>query len=161
MNGIGAYLLRIVAASFLLSLCMALTRSERLKKILRLSGGCFLAIVVLQPLLCVRLDSLPDPLAGTEFSAQQRLEEAKEKNAALLEELIRTQTSQRIQKELAEEGVHADFTLELRYDEKLGAPVPWSIRIRSACTEAERAAISTFLSESLGIPEERQSWQIG
>lgn len=161
MSWLGAYLLRIVAAAFVLSLCTALVTQPRLARILKLAGGCFLVLIVVQPLFSVRWEALPDYLQGSELSRQSRLEAAQAKNEALMEALVQEQTETLIADELRRRGMQADVALTLRYDEALGAPIPWSIRLASDCTGDERAAFSAYLRDTLGIPEERQQWQIG
>lgn len=157
MTEIRWYLLRLVICAFAASVAQTLVVQPKLRRVVRLTAACLLAIVALQPLVTVDLASIPEVL-------QQQLPEnptetAREKNNALLESLIRQQTEAAIREKLDAIGIEADFTLGLQYDADVGAPVPWEISLQARCTDEQAVAMIAFLRDELGIPEARQDWR--
>lgn len=160
MNAVREYLLRLLACAFTVAVASVLVDHPRMGRLIRLCGGCLLAVVALQPLMSVPLESWSAELGNTILPSTDWEETAREQNARLMEQLVLEQTEALIDRELERLGIEGDYTLTLRYDEALGAPVPWSVNVSSSCGVSERYALSTFFSESLGIPEERQVWQL-
>ena len=158
MDYLRSYLLRLVACSFLVTLSASLVTQPRLHRLVKLCGGCLLAIIALQPLVHLDFSRLPDLLYPYGLSQQNAVDEAKRKNEELLENLIRSQTEEAIQKELEALGIDGRFQLTLRMDRSVGAPVPWAVTLYADCTESQRAALSDYLMETLDIPKERQVW---
>ena len=159
MSALRWYLLRLVACSFVVALSSALITAPRLQRIVRLGGGCLLALLALQPLFSLDLAQLPDYLYDAGLSQQYFTDQAEEKNAEILEQLIRQQTDQRIEEAFVAQGISADFTLSLHFDERVGAPIPWAIVVQGTYNQAQRQALTAFLRDELGIPEERQQWR--
>ena len=152
MSGIREYLLRLVCAAFAVSLASSLVRQEQLQRIVRLCGGCLMALVI----------GWTVPEFSTllpEFGQEDPVQSAEEKNKALLTQLIRSQCEARIDEELSRLGMAADYHLELRDDAALGAPVPWRITIQSGGTPDQNAQFSAFLTDQLGILPENQDWR--
>ena len=158
MQMLRAYLLRLTACSFLVSICAALVSQPKLKRLVKLMGGCLLALTALQPLLSIDFTALPDLLYPYGLSQQNAVDEAERKNAQLLEDLIRKQTEASIQDALDEQGIDARFHLTLRMDQSVGMPVPWSVTVYADCDEEKQNLISDFFSSELGIAKERQVW---
>ena len=158
MDLLRSYLLRLVVCAFLVSLSAAMVTQPRLHRLVKLCGGCLLAIVALQPLVDIDFSRLPDLLYPYGLSQQNAVDEAERKNEALLEAMIRSQTEEAIRQALVEQGIEAEFRLTLRMDRSVGAPVPWSVTVRSGCSDTQRSALSAFFTETLGIPKERQIW---
>lgn len=153
------YLLRLTACAFLVTLAASVVTQPRLCRIVKLLGGCLLALTALQPLVGLDLNALPDVLYPYGLSEQNAIDDAQRKNAALLESMIREQTEQTIRTRLKAEGIEASFHLTLQMDASVGAPVPWAILIKTACSEAQKQSFSVWLSQELGIPAERQQWR--
>ena len=158
MSAVRDYLLRLTACAFLVSLAAMLVSQEKLRRIVKLVGACLIAVAALQPLIGLDLSALPELVAWTDPARTEAIAEAKAKNDALLEQLIRTQTEEALQQALDEQGIAVDFSLSLRYDDALGLPLPWQIRLSGVCSESEQAQLRELLRDTFGIPEERQVW---
>lgn len=159
MLGIRGYLLRLVGCGFVAAMACALVIQPRLKRIVRLCAGCLLALVALQPLITLDLSALPEQMERQLEAVPDPAQTAKEKNAELLEEMIRAQTEQAIRNELDTLGMDAEFVLTLQYRQELGASVPWSVAVTSRAEPAQKAAFAAYLTDELGIPPERQEWR--
>lgn len=153
------YFLRLTACAFLVTLLSALVRSDRLRPIVRLCGGCLTVLIALQPLVGLDFSRLPDLLYPYGLSQQNLADEARRKNDALLESLIREQTEQAVYTLLEAQNASLEFDLKLQMDQAVGAPVPWAITFYGNCSQEQKDAIAAYLRDSLGIPEERQAWK--
>lgn len=161
MTELRAYLLRLVCCAFAATLAAAFVQQPRIARIVKLCGGCLIVLAALQPLVGLDLSALPELLPEPVQNAQDSAAAAKEQNDALLHDLIQQQTEDYLDTYLEKQGVFAQYTLRLRYDEGIGAPVPWSIAIQCDCDPALREQISGMLQNELGIPKERQEWNVG
>lgn len=157
MTAIKTYLLRLILCGLLVSLTGALPLGKRAGRVLRLCGGCLLLLTAVNPLLRVELSRLPDLMTG--LTGAQRLEEAREKNDALLRELIQQQTVSWLTAQADELGISASFAVTLRPEE--GSFVPELVELRGSWTPEQRAALSLRLEQELGIAPERQIWRSG
>ena len=159
MNGIRAWMLRLILCGFLVSLAGALCQQPRIKRLAALCGGCLLLVTALQPLLRIDWEALPDRLAelGLEPAAISA-EEAKERNEALLETLVERQTAEWIQKKAESRAASIRVEVEARRDPESGLPEPYSVRIAGALPAEVRAELAEVLERELGIPAERQVW---
>ena len=161
MNGIRTYLLRLILCGFVISLAGALTPWQKGKRIVTLCGGCILLLMALRPLvnfdpaeLSLRLGQLglaPAPISP---------EEAKARNEALLEELVIRQTAEKVLAAAGEEASGLELEIRAGRDPETGLPAPVSIRLRGSVTAETRQRLTEYLASSLGIPPERQLWEM-
>lgn len=159
MEFIRQYLLRLVICAFAASVAQTLVVQPRLRQIVRLCAACLLTVATLQPLVSLDISSIPELWQEPWSEASDPAQTAKEKNEALLASLVQEQTETVVREKLSALGIEANFTLSLRMDESVGAPVPWEITLYTACTGEQKTAMTAFLRDELGIPEARQEWR--
>ena len=129
MEAIRSYLTAVVAVSMIAVLASALAHGSRMERVVRFAAGLLALLVCVTPLL--RLD------ARTLTDVRENTERTIEKQAEALGMLVR-----------------ADVTLtEEEY------PQPWSATLTGTLDPEQVRALSEFLSQSLGIPTERQTWK--
>ena len=160
MNGLRAYLLRIVFCAFFVSLAGAIPLQKPVKRAVMLCGGCIMILVVLRPLIGADFALLPDHWLPDEWSAAQSEADAEEAYQEIMQELIETQTVNLLKERAAELGVSADFQVELIRDEVSGQFVPWAVETIGVFTSEQRQGLSAYMAEALNIPRERQRWRI-
>ena len=139
MEAIRSYLTAVVAVSMIAVLASALAHGSRMERVVRFAAGLLALLVCVTPLL--RLDDA----SGTDRTRQD-----------MLRDLIRENTERTIEKQAEALGmlVRADVTLtEEEY------PQPWSATLTGTLDPEQVRALSEFLSQSLGIPTERQTWK--
>ena len=157
MTAIKQYLLRLILCALLVSLASALAKGKRGEKAAALCGGCLLILSAVKPLLQVDPAKLPDLVTG--LSRFEKLEEARQKNDALLQALIASQAAEKVEAASQELGFEVEAELTLR-EAGAGSYVPDSIILRGSWTAEQREALSAFLREELDIPHERQRWEV-
>ena len=157
MSALQTYLLRILACAFLVSLTGSLPLQKPVRQVLRLCGGCLMALTVLLPLLHrspLELESLYQRLPVADSSA---LEQAEQTRDALLRSLVEEQTLELLTQKAEEIQARVSFTLTVRREGETGLYVPDSVEIRGIWDEAQREALEALLQD-LGIPPEKQRW---
>ena len=159
MNLLRELVLRLTVCGFLVALCSALFTSERLRRLVRFVGGCFLAVVVLQPLMDSELVSFLERLRPG--LPESDYAEVQEKNDLLLKELVEQQTAEFIKQAARELGAELTITVTAQKDEPSGLFVPVRVTLRGFVTEVQRTALSERIERELAIGTLKQRWEIG
>ena len=149
MEAIRSYLTAVVAVSMIAVLASALSHGSRMERVVRFAAG------LLALLVCVTR-TLTDVLEQAERALDYDASGTDRTRQDMLRDLIRENTERTIEKQAEALGmlVRADVTLtEEEY------PQPWSATLTGTLDPEQVRALSEFLSQSLGIPTERQTWK--
>ena len=145
MEAIRSYLTAVVAVSMIAVLASALSHGSRMERVVRFAAGLLALLVCVTQLLRQAERALDYDASKTDRTRQD-----------MLRDLIRENTERTIEKQAEALGmlVRADVTLtEEEY------PQPWSATLTGTLDPEQVRALSEFLSQSLGIPTERQTWK--
>ena len=156
MTAIKSYLLRLILCGFLVSLTGVLLRGKKTGRALKLCGGCLLLLTALSPLLRVDLSKLPDLVTG--LTGAERMEAAREKNDAILRDLVADQTAAWIEERASALGLTLTAAVTVRQEGE-SLFVPEAVTLTGTWTETQRTALEAALREELDIPPERQRWE--
>jgi hypothetical protein len=143
-----------VAVWLLAALALAVVRQERIRGLVRLISGLLVVLVVLRPLPSLNWAKLSEELfsvADGEFDSSAVEKEYQRR----LRENIQNNTQRYIEEKAAELGAFVRAEVELSEEEY---PVPIGVRLVGIVDYRQLTELSTFISESLGIPMERQEW---
>lgn len=155
MEAIRSYLTAVVAVSMIAVLASALSHGSRMERVVRFAAG-LLALLVCVTLLRLDARTLTDVLGQAERALDYDASKTDRTRQDMLRDLIRENTERTIEKQAEALGmlVRADVTLtEEEY------PQPWSATLTGTLDPEQVRALSEFLSQSLGIPTERQTWK--
>ena len=143
MEAIRSYLTAVVAVSMIAVLASALAHGSRMERVVRFAAGLLALLVCVTPLLRLDARTLTDVLEQAERALDYDASKTDRTRQDMLRDLIRENTEWTIEKQAEALGmlVRADVTLT-------GTPDQEQVR-----------ALSEFLSQSLGIPTERQTWK--
>ena len=143
MEAIRSYLTAVVAVSMIAVLASALSHGSRMERVVRFAAGLLALLVCVTPLLRLDARTLTDVLEQAERALDYDASKTDRTRQDMLRDLIRENTERTIEKQAEALGmlVRADVTLTGTLD-------PEQVR-----------ALSEFLSQSLGIPTERQTWK--
>lgn len=143
MEAIRSYLTAVVAVSMIAVLASALAHGSRMERVVRFAAGLLALLVCVTPLLRLDARMLTDVLEQAERALDYDASGTDRTRQDMLRDLIRENTERTIEKQAEALGmlVRADVTLTGTLD-------PEQVR-----------ALSEFLSQSLGIPTERQTWK--
>lgn len=156
MDGIKAYLMRIILCGFLVSLGQGFLQGRQGKKVLTLCGGCLMILTVLQPLLRVDLNRLPNLWKELERAGFSAVQEGSARNDEILRQMVEGQTEQWLTEQTEDWNPSLRFSVTAVKKEE-GLFVPWEVVIRGSDPERWRQRLATLL-EALDIPPERQRW---
>lgn len=153
MDAVRMWLLGVTMTSFLLSLAETLVTQEGVRRVLRLSGGVLLILVMVRPLLGLMGEA-------PAFSFSQYAEEAaaleenfERKQADALSALIAEEVAAYISDKAEELGAPCGATVEVAIED--GVPLPRAAEM----TIPYHAGLSQWLERELRIGEENQVWQ--
>lgn len=156
MSDVRGYLLSIVAASFLVSLVSVFPQKKTFQRVIVLCGGLFILVTLLRPIISFRFGDLRkylDRYEVDESLISDALEESQNESARLITE----QTEEYILDKAAELGM--TLSVEVSLATLTGSyQYPYSVTLEGSCTQEQRTALAVYISQTLGIPEERQIW---
>ncbi|MBE6933095.1 MAG: hypothetical protein E7464_06940 [Ruminococcaceae bacterium] len=156
MSEVRGYLLTIVGASFLVSLVCAFPQKKGIKRVVTLCCGLFLLLTLVRPILSFRFGDLSkylDQYQMDDSVIHDALEAGQNESARLITE----QTVEYILDKATALGasIHPEVTLA-----SLGESYqyPYSVTISGHWTPQQKQELTIYISQTLGIPEERQLW---
>jgi len=153
IDTIRTWLMSIVIASLAVSLAEALVPAGTLRRVLSVTGGLILLLVVLQPLLRVDLKDVKLDTSQYQKSVENRQAELENADSEQMAELIAEKTETYILDKAKQLGISCTVKVATKIGED-GVPYP-SAAVFSCSPSEELAA---YLEQGLGIPKERQSW---
>lgn len=151
-----AYLIGLTAAAILAALVRRLAPENAAGKAAKMGAGLLILITMLRPL------GEPDPLRAAGALLEKGWRDPLSAQASdrgtneLLEELITDQAETYILDKAQALGLQ--LTAEVTTRTESYYPVPWSVRLRGAADAYQRRTLTNYISQQLGIPEERQEW---
>lgn len=156
MDGVRGYLVSLVAACLLCAVSPALVKNERIQRLVRFLGGILIALTALTPLLSLRLSDLTDAITRLNTDYALDTESIEENTHAYLRKHIKETTQTYIETKAAELG--ASVRAEVTTDDG-EYPVPITASITGILNAEQRAALSRYMTEALGIAQTAQEWR--
>ncbi len=152
------WLLGVACASFLLVVSGALVQGSSGKRVCKLAGSLLLLLVTMGPIL--RLDQQDwEELLQLDTQVMEEAEQTLSKqNNLLYESIIEEETEAYILDKAEALGMQCQVEVVVQWEDEI--PQPWSVRVEGTWTQAQRDRLSNMLAEELGIPQERQSFEV-
>ena len=159
MNGwMEQWLMGVACAALLLVVSGALVQSGGGKQVCKLAGSLLLLLVTVAPVLGLDQQDWEELL---EFDTQM-MEEAEqalsEQNNLLYESIIEEETEAYILDKAEALGVQCQVEVVVQWENEI--PQPWSVQVEGTWTQVQRDRLSEMLAEELGIPQQRQSFEV-
>ena len=156
MNGIGSYLISVLAAAMICALVNRFwEKKDSISMVIRLLAGVFLMIVVLQPILHFSISDIPMNIDYLSAEAADIIEEGQLYSKETVQNLVKTQTEEYILQEAEKRNMQ--ITVELRFDDT--DPLkPESVIITGTSTPYAKSYLAQFLVDNVGIAKENQLW---
>ncbi len=123
--------------------------------LLRLVGGIFMLIVVIQPAVHFRFDGLDAFVNQTLLDAQLAAQEGEEITSDAMCDIIKAETESYILDKAGAYDVVLDVDVSVGED---GIHIPESVTILGSCPASIQEILSEIILRDLGIPKERQRW---
>ena len=154
MEVLRTWLFGLTAVSLLLALAEALVSQEGIRRVLRLTGGVLMIVVLLQPVVQIDLEDLSLSLEAHQQEVETLTEEYAQQQETQLSAGIEAELASYIWDKAQALGLdcQVSVTVETGAD---GVPAPRSVDITGEYSEA----LSEIIEKDLGVPREQQNWQ--
>ena len=156
MDAVREYLLRIISAAIIIAVLNSILGKKSVTgTLLRLIGGIFLTITIVQPLIqfdwSVLTTFAEDYTLDAQVSAFQGETMADEE----YRRIIKSQTEAYILDKARGFGLDLEIEVSLSQEEP---PVPEAVRIRGAVSPYAKSSLQNVMESELGIRKECQEW---
>ena len=144
------YVLTVIAAAMVLCIIRSIGGSGVM---LRLVGGVFLAVVLLQPLARWDFSDLSDYIEDFSVQGQKWAALGQEQSADVYRSVISSEVEAYILDKAKTYG--AELTVEVTLDEH---GIPREVRLYGGVSPSVRSRLSEMMEQELGIAKEHQKW---
>ena len=157
MSQIQAILFRVTAAVIAVSLLQAIPLKRSVRRVIGTACGAVLLLLLLEPLLRLRAVDPEDYLKRFRLD-EGLIDEAVQDGQTQAGALIKEQTCAYILDKAAALGaqVRAEVTLAALSEHY---QYPYAVTVAGRWTAAQQRELSDYISHTLGIPPERQTWR--
>lgn len=151
MTAVREWLVSVICAAVAVAVAESMVPEGSMKKLVSMTGGLVLLILLVRPLGDVELDRLELEYQDYAAAIERRTEELKTENMQELIEIIELETAAYISDKARELGLDCRAKVRCRTDED-GVPYPYSVTVDGAASEELRS----WMERELNIPAERQ-----
>ncbi len=153
MESFSRYVLSVIAAAILLGILKGICASGVHRTLVKLAGGIFLLLVMVQPLADFDFSAIR---AYTESFSQESAKSAsagEESANALYQSIIKSKVEAYILTKA--QALGTEVVAEVTLDE---SSLPAGAVLRGAISPYAKSRLATILEEDLGIAKEHQTW---
>lgn len=156
MELIRTWILSVTVSAMVIAVAQALMPAGAVKKVGQLIGGLILVLGILQPLAGMDYGDLYDLVTALPAGAIQQEETAFD-HYETLETIIAGELEAYIADKGEQLGAACAAQVTCTAGEG-GVPVPEAVTVTGTLTPAQKAALSDYLEEALGIPRQAQTF---
>ena len=149
-----SWLFGLTALSALLALAEGLVTQEGIRRVLRLTGGVLMILVLLRPVVRMDLENLHFSLDALRQEAETLEEEYTRQQAEQLSAGIEEELASYIWDKAQALGLDCQVSVTVESGED-GVPLPRSVTVTGTYSEE----LSQIIETDLGIPRDHQNWQ--
>ena len=156
MTELKAYLIRVVSVCVLTSIVRVFGKGAA-KKVLELTCGLLILLVILRPLAHVDVRGISEAIGRLMTQTTDAEKESRAYNARLTADIIKQKTEAYIWDKASEEK----FTpTEVSVEVSFGGTYPYAsgVVIGGPYTDLQKKRIGSWIESMLAIPEDRQQW---
>lgn len=155
-EGVRGYLLSVAAAGILFSLVQVLASKPSVRRCVDLVGSLMMILVALSPLTKLDYETMARSLSRLRMDTEELRTGIAVENRALVGDIIKEKCRTYIWDKAKEMGLSLE--IEVTVSGGTEYPYPTAVTLRGQATQAQKAQLSRYILENLGIPEERQEW---
>ncbi len=153
------WIVGIAAAAFLTAIAQAVCPEGTVKRVTRMAGGLVLILAVVRPLLRVQPVDLTQTQTQYDVMVQEETERAGRAGDRMVQQLIEEKTAAYILTEVQTRKLSLAVSVRAEASQDGSYPLPYSVRLRGSVSAAERASLSDWIDQTVGIPAARQKWE--
>ena len=155
MDWIKEYLVTVTASALIAGIATRLLHRGTVGTVVKLLAGVFLAFSVVSPLVGIRLDALSDFASDIQVDADAAADEGKKSAQEAMAEIISQHTGAYILDKAETLGVSLRVEVTVSQEEY---PVPSAVRLEGSVSPYAKSVLTEYISETLGIDTEEQTW---
>ena len=156
MEGLGKYILSVIAASILFGILQSLLEKKSTSAtLLKLIGGLFLTFTVIAPVSVLNLDAHIDIPLDISLQKNEFTTRGQEISNNQLQQIIKEQCEAYILDKALSFETELDVDVSLTHDE---IPIPFAVRLQGAVSPYAKNALQNWLCDDMGITKENQLW---
>lgn len=152
------WLMGMACASLVLVVSGALVKSGGGQKVCKLAGSLLLLLVTVGPILRMDQQDWERVLQWDTQVMEEAEQGLEERNNLMYESFIEEETEAYILDKADALGVHCQVEVVVQWEDEI--PQPWSACVTGTWTQAQQEALAEVLEEDLGIPRQRQSFEV-
>jgi len=156
MESIGKYIISIVcAAAVCASITSLVSKNKATSGIIRMISGIFLTIVVIAPVLKIKFDDIELYISAVNAEADAVASEGADAANTQAASIIKEELESYILEKAA--AMDLTITVQITMTDDF-PPLPYSAKLSGSVSPYNKQILSDYISDELGIPEERQIW---
>ena len=156
MDAIQTYILRIVAVALLCGICHSFFDGKSaIGTIVHMVTGLLLAITVLSPIVKLQIDDFTGYLSGIQADTETMVADGEQAGQRERARIITEQCEAYILDKADSLGLTIQVQVQLTQDDSMH---PESIALQGAASPYAKSVLREYITDSLGIPEEKQIW---
>lgn len=155
MDGLRDYLMGVTAAALCCSAAVKLAGKGLTGSVVKMLAGIVMTLSILSPLVSVKLDSYEDFFQSIQSDAEDAALDGKNSAREAMAEIISEEVRTYILDKADALGVELTVEVELSAD---SIPVPSAVTLKGSVSPYARSVLSEYISDSLGIGTEAQTW---
>ena len=160
LEALRSWVLGLVGAGIITSICMTITPDGKVKKVVSLVCSLLIILMMINPVIGFDYGSFAQNYAQFRAEAAAITRESAEFNEKLTGLIIAEACSAYILDKGTELGIHdlsVDVSVRLRDD---GYWYPYAARLRTAADKQLRDRLGVIIETDLGIPQEELIWSM-
>ena len=159
MNGwMEQWLMGVACASFVLAVSGALVKGSSGRRVCKLAGSLLLLLVTVGPILRIDQEDWERMLQLDTQVMEEAEQGLEEQNNLMYESIIAEETEAYISDKADSLGIECQVEVVVQWEDEI--PQPWSACVTGTWTQAQQEALAGVLEEDLGIPRQRQSFEV-
>lgn len=152
------WVLGVTCASLVMVVSGALVQGSGGKRVCKLVGSLLLLLVTVGPVLGLSQQDWEE-LLELDSNVMEEAEQAlSEQNNLMYESIIVQETEAYILDKAEALGVQCQVEVVVQWEDEL--PKPWEVELTGTWSQAQKDSLSHMLQEDLGIPPQRQRFEV-
>ncbi len=156
MTGIIEYFIALASTALIGMTVMTLIKDDGIRRVIRTMIGVLLLLVIIKPISAINIDTLAKEI-GDSFHEEFRVSDYESLYRDKLRLQVQTTTEDYIRKKAESMGATLFIKVEVSDDTY---PTPEKVYLSGVIGGEQRSALQEYLTQDLGIPVDKQRWDL-
>lgn len=160
MSGVASWLCTVTAAALLLGLLRAMMPEGSVKEVSKLTGGLFLFVVLLRPVMGLSYENLVTELQGWKALTEETAQSAASADEPVEAAIIAEESAAYIQREAESLGINCTVIVQCEKNAD-GLTLPVRVEVAGALTQAQRESLLKLIADGFSLDEKSVNFTEG